>query len=164
MSSDHSDDENPKREETPLSPKGGLFPLPFDIQIKNICPVEIFAKKFPAETPEDADLLSPDVKLSLTNIQIDEQNFRAQVLLSTEISFSTEPRLCEISFGILGLFTYAPNYTTSQVRFYLKSGAYSVLLPFVRELLTSLCTRIQVPVFYLPIISIASSPPEEAQT
>ena len=158
----HSNDENAKRDETPLLPTGGLFPLPFGVQLQNTCPVEILARKLPAVILENSGPLSPSINLSLTNVQIDEKNFLAQVLLATEVSFPTEPRLFEISFSTLGLFTYDSHYTTDQVRMYLEKGAYSVLLPFVREMLASLCTRLQVPVFYLPMLSIASSLPEEA--
>lgn len=162
MVASRSDGENVKRDETLVLSTGELFPLPFNIQLQNMCPVDILAKKFPVVLPEYSAPVLPNVSLKIAKVQVDEKNLLAQVLLSTDVRFLTEPRLFEISFSILGLFTYNSNYTTDQVRFYLKRGAFGILLPFVRELLASLCARLQVPVVYLPKYSIASSLPEEA--
>jgi preprotein translocase subunit SecB len=164
MASEHLNDENNiEQNKAPSSQGRGLFPLPFDIQLQSTCVSEIIARKFPLLVSESSGPFNPNISLGLTNIQIDEKNLLAQVILSVQIGFPTEPKLFDISFGILGLFTYTSTYPIDQVRLYLEQGSFSILLPFARELLASLCTRLQVPVFYIPMFPIVSSSSEEAE-
>jgi preprotein translocase subunit SecB len=161
MQSHHSDEISENK------PERVIFPLPYEIQLQNTFAVEISAKKFPISlSEEDSAQLSPDINLSFQNIQVNEQSFEAQVLLAAHISFPSDPRLFEISFKLLGLFTYTDNFTTEQVHMYLEKGALSILLPFARELLSSICIRLQVPVFLIPMIPISPNLPEKtnAQT
>src|SRR5260370_32745895 len=157
MTLDNLEDQNKAREEDMHQQPKALLPLTFEIQLVDAFPMEIIARRFPVSIPEGLNL-SVAVNFSLENRHIDEENLLAQVVLAIKVDFPTEPRLYEISFGILGLFSYQPPYTTEMVYAYLENGPLSILLPLARELLASLCMRIRVPLLYIPIYPIA--PPE----
>jgi len=154
MAASNSDDQNRTEDDNPSHSAGGLFPLPFEIQLQNAFPVEIIARLFPVTVSEN-HVLIPNLNISLDNVQVDEEHIQAQVVLKINVSFPTEPRLFEISFGLLGIFTYTASYTPEMVRSYLEKGSLSVLLPFARELLASLCQRMQVPILLIPMLPIA---------
>lgn len=160
MEASNSEDQNKTEGDNPSHSAGGLFPLPFEIQLQNAFPVEMIAKRFPVTVPEDYALI-PTLNISLDNPQIDEEHTHAEIVLRISVGFPTEPRLFEISFGLLGIFAYTTSYTPEMVRSYLEKGSLSVLLPFARELLASLCQRIQVPVLYIPMLPIAPSQSDE---
>ncbi|HEY4034753.1 MAG TPA: hypothetical protein VGL94_12390 [Ktedonobacteraceae bacterium] len=151
------DEQNKAREEDVHQQPKALLPLPFEIQLVDAFPTEIVARRFPASIPEGLNL-NVAVNFSLENRHIDEDNLLAQVVLAVKVDFPTEPRLYEISFGILGLFSYKPPYTAEMVYAYLENGSLSILLPLARELLASLCMRIRVPLLYIPMYPIV--PPE----
>ena len=160
MVASNSEDQNKIEDDSSLHGKEGLLPLPFAIQLQKAFPVEMIAKRFPLAIPEN-HILIPDLNISLDNVQVDEEHTQAQVVLRISVNFPTEPRLFEISFGLLGLFTYTPSYTSEMVRSYLEQGSLSVLLPFARELLASLCMRMQVPILLIPMLPIAPSQSDE---
>ncbi|HEU5231095.1 MAG TPA: hypothetical protein VFU49_24955 [Ktedonobacteraceae bacterium] len=160
MATSNSEDQNKIEGDNSSHRAEGLFPLPFEIQLQNTFPVEIIAKRFPIVVSEDQALI-PTLNLSLDNIQVDEEHTQAQIVLKISVSFPTEPRLFEISFALLGIFAYTTPYMPEMVRHYLEKGSLSVLLPFARELLASLCQRIQVPILYIPMVPIAPSQSDE---
>ena len=154
---DNIEDEN-KVQVSDLSK--GLLPPRFDIQLVDALPVEIVARRFPVAASEGRNW-DPAVNFSLENRQVNEETHLAEVILTVKVNFPTDPQLFEISFGILGIFAYAPTCSSETVYSYLEQGPLSILLPFARELLASLCMRIRVPLLYIPMYPIASS---ESQT
>jgi preprotein translocase subunit SecB len=157
MVSDNLEHQNKNREQDMHQKPKSPLPFPFEIQLVDAFPTEIIARRFPVSVPEGLNL-SVAVNFSLENRHIDEENLLAQVVLAVKVDFPTEPRLYEISFGILGLFRYQPPYTAEMVYAYLENGPLSILLPLARELLASLCMRIRVPLLYIPMYPIV--PPE----
>lgn len=139
------------------APKGGqpmpLPFLPFEVQLQNVFAIEITARQFPVQTDEQ-----PEAKLNMEDIGIDETTYDASIVLSVEVKFVEEPRPFEISFKLLGQFSYDPKLTPSQVHIFLKEGSLSILLPFAREMLFSLCTRLQIPSVVLPMVKLVPPP------
>lgn len=123
--------------------------LPFEVQLQNVFATEIIARQFPVQTDEQ-----PEAKLSIEDIGIDEATFDASAVLSVEVKFAEEPRPFEISFKLLGQFSYDSDLTPVQVDRFLKEGSLSILLPFAREMLFSLCTRLQIPPVMLPMVKL----------
>lgn len=133
-----------------LSP---LYFLPFDIQLQNTFCIEISAKRFPVEV-----VSMPHVQVSLEEAQIDPRSSRAQITFHVQTVSDDNPAPFTISFKILGLFTYSENYLEEQVRLFLEQGSLSILLPFARELLLSICARLQVPAMMLTMVQLAPHP------
>lgn len=134
------------------------IPLPlFAVQLQNILLVEIVAKRFPenAAIPPTAETNPPNAQLTIGEPAIDAKTRQAQVLLEIKVEPVDEPRLFEISLKLVGLFTYLPEYSLEMVRQFLQQGSLSVMLPFARELLFSLCTRLQIPFIVLPLVQLA---------
>ena len=75
-----------------------------------------------------------------------------------QVDFANEPRPFEISFKLLGIFTYGLEYNLETLNLFLTQGSLSIMLPFARELLTSICTRLQVPPMLLPLIQLTPHP------
>ena len=136
-----------------------LYFLPFDVQLQNIFTIEIVAKRFPVDFPSFP--ISPNVGLNVSEIHVDEEKLQAQVILDMHVEFAEEPRPFEISFRLLGSFTYTKEYNTEALHLFLNQGSLSIILPFARELLTSLCIRLQIPPLLLPLIQL--TPPPENQ-
>lgn len=148
----------------PRSKEQPLYFLPFNVQMQNIFATEIIAQRFPIDFSQM--VLSPNVDLGIGEVQVDSENLRAQVILSMRVEFVNEPRPFEISFKLLGIFTYPQEHDSEKLHLFLRQGSLSIMLPFARELLTSLCTRLQIPPLLLPLIQLASHPAikaEEAQ-
>lgn len=127
-------------------------PLPFlfsEVQLQNVFAIEIVARRFPVEI---ADI--PTAQLNVEKVSVDEETSTGEVILRLEVSFVEEPRPFEISFKMLGRFTY-DSLTSEQARDFLEKGSLSVMLPFVRELLLGICTRLQIPPIILPMIKLA---------
>ena len=135
-----------------------IYSLPFAVQLQNIFPIEVIARRFPAETSSP-----PNAQLGITEIQIDSERFLAQVLLEVRVDFANEPRPFEISFKMLGQFTYEHDYKPEMVYAFLAQGSQSVMLPFARELLLSLCTRLQLPPIILALVQVAPPPTTQAK-
>ena len=139
-------------------------PLPalyFALQLQNIVVLEIVARRFSAEA---TNLANGHVNLELEDVQIIQDH--AQIVLNVQLRPVEVPQPFEISFKLLGIFTYIRDYPPEQVRQFLEQGSLSVLLPFARELLISLCTRLQIPVILLPMVQLTSPPQdlEQAKT
>jgi preprotein translocase subunit SecB len=56
------------------------------------------------------------------------------------------------------MFTYSETYQEEEVRLFLEQGSLSILLPFARELLFSICARLQVPPMMLTMVQLAPHP------
>lgn len=133
--------------------------LPFAVQLQNIVPVEIVAKRFPVNfDAASVGVISPSTNLNLAEIAINTEMRHAQVSLEVQVEFPAEPQLFEIYFKLIGSFTYTQEYSPETVQQYLQQGSLSVMLPSARELLLSLCTRLQVPMIVLPLIQLAPFP------
>jgi preprotein translocase subunit SecB len=128
---------------------------PFAIQLQNVAPIEIIARRFPVDIKNDTQV---NVQLNTIGLHVDPDNFRAQVIIELKTEPTEEPSSFEISFTMVGIFSYSSDYDTDTVIQFLQQGSISVLLPFARELLFSLCTRLQIPPVMLSLIQIATSP------
>src|SRR5579884_757819 len=126
--------------------------LPAQIQVHNIFVVEIIARRFPIKLESN---LSAQSNLQLEEIQVDTEQHQAQAILSVQVDFPDEPRPFEISFKLVGIFSYTQELASETVLQFLNQGSFSVLLPFARELLMSLCTRLQVPPLILQMVQLA---------
>ncbi len=133
--------------------------LPFEIQLRNIFPIEIIARRFPLDSPVDINNIvqsSVETQLNLSNIGINAEISQAQVELDVKAHFPHEPRFFEIYFKLVGIFSYEPHYSLEKITYFLQQGSLSVMLPSAREFLLSLCIRLQVPMIVLPLVQLAS--------
>ena len=130
-----------------------LYAMPFAIQLQNTFFIEIVARRSPIATEAP-----PEVRFNISDIQIDPETFRAQATLNMHIGYPQDPPPFEISFKMLGQFTYTQEYTTEMVHMYLEQASLSIMLPFARELILSLCTRLQVPPIMLAMLRVVPHP------
>ncbi len=92
--------------------------LPFAIQLQNIFPIEIVARRFPVDRAVDLAsvvLANARTQLNLGGLGIDAETSQAQVQLDVNVNFPQEPRLFVISFKLLGIFSYAQDYEPEMV-------------------------------------------------
>jgi preprotein translocase subunit SecB len=129
--------------------------VPSPVQLQNIFAIEIIAKRFPVIVPGD---INAQINLNLEAWQVFQESSQAQVILNVQVGFENEPRPFEISFKLVGIFAYPPEYSVELVRQFLELGSLSILLPFARELLVSLCTRLQVPPVFMQMIQVIPPP------
>lgn len=132
--------------------------LPASIQLQNALVVEISANRYPVEVSSDQSVTT---NVNLEEIQIADDGVHAQVILSIQINSHEEPKLFDISFKVVGIFMYLPNTPKDAVLQFLSQGSLGVLLPFARELLMNLCTRLQIPIVILPMIQLTLPQSEE---
>lgn len=126
--------------------------LPFlasELQLQNVFTLEMIARRFPEEIGN-----MPAAQLSIERVGVSEELKHGQAVLSLELEFAEEPPPFEISFKLMGEFEYAPQLTSEEVTYFLEKGSLSVLLPFARELLLSICTRLQVPPILLSMVTL----------
>ena len=149
---------------TPESPSpSGIQPIPlplFAVQLQNILPIEIIARRFPeGDTPTSSGQIHPpSAQLNISEPELDVETRQAQVLMEVKVDPVEEPRLFEISAKLVGLFSYSPEYSQESVRQFLQQGSLSVMLPTARELLLSLSTRLQIPLIVLPLVQLTPPP------
>ncbi len=127
--------------------------LPYDVQLQNTFCIEIIAKRFPVDIAN-----MPRVQINLENVEIDVQNSRAQVTLHIWTVFDENTPSFDISFKLLGLFSYTESYSEDEVHVFLEQGSLSILLPFARELLLNICNRLQVPPIMLTLVRLSPHP------
>lgn len=125
---------------------------PFSVQLTDIFPVEISATRFPIAMDAPVPL---NLRLNITEIGIDTDNARAQVSLEVKVEPSDGSHAFEISFKLVGLFSYNMEYTQEMVQQFLQQGSLSLMLPFARELVLSMSTRLQIPPIVLSLIQLA---------
>lgn len=137
--------------------------LPFAIQLQNIFPVKILAERYPMDNLTDITSFVSTVhtKVNLSEFEVDTDTTQAKICLEVRVNFQQEPRLFDIYFKLLGVFNYAQDYQPELVQHFLQQGSLSVMLPSARELLLSLCTRLQVPIVVLPLIQLSPAPAAE---
>lgn len=133
---------------------------PFAVQLQNIFPVSIIANRFPLDKAVDmaSAISTANTELSLGELGIDPEALQAQISLEIRVNFSQEPRLFEIYFKMVGIFSYLQGFPVELVQQYLQQGSLGVMLPSARELLLSICTRLQVPMVVLPLIQLVPPP------
>ncbi len=141
----------------------------FAVQLHNIIPVEVIAKRFLATTTDSAvsapeQFNPPNVQLAIEEPIIQSESQQAQVLMNVQVISTDEPFRFEISLKLLGLFTYRHDYEVERVRTFLQQGTLSVMLPVARELLMSLSSRLQIPPIVLPLIQLAPPPISESRS
>jgi preprotein translocase subunit SecB len=133
-----------------------VYFLPYDVQLQNTFCTEIIAKR----NPEGKGLL-PRIQVNIEEAQVSIQDLKAQVILHVQTAPANADdgqTPFEISFKILGKFTYKVNYSEDDVNLFLEQGSLSILLPFARELLLSICTRLQAPPMMLTMVQLAPHP------
>lgn len=167
MSSDYSRTQRaggitPSEENTQPGIQPLALPL-FAVQLQNVVPIEIVARRFSGNKNSialstDTQINPPAVQLNLEEPLILNGAHQAQLLFNIQVLSNDIPPLFEISLKLAGLFTYDANYDRDMVRQFLRLGSLSVILPFARELLLSICTRLQIPLIALPLIQLAPSP------
>lgn len=138
-------------------------PLPlqaFAVQLQNIVPIEIIARRFPVDIAN----VKNDAHFNLTGIHIDAENLQAQVVLDVKIEPAEEPHYFEISFKMVAIFTYESEYNPDMVLQFLQQESLSLMLPFARELVFSLCTRLQIPTIILALVQLDTPSPTQAVT
>lgn len=126
--------------------------IPFAIQLQNVVPIEISAKRFPVNLVPDTPLNS---EINIVGLYIDPDNRQAQIILETKIEPINDPKPFEIILKVVGLFTYSDRYSPDDVQKYLQAGSISVLLPFIRESIFQLSMRLQISPIMLPLIQLA---------
>ncbi len=144
-------DKNAVSEET----QQPLSPLPFAVQMQNIFPIEILARRFPSYTSN-----APNILLNVKDIQIDTEHYLSQVTLEVHAGFAEEPSPFEILFRMVGQFSYTQDCSAEMVHTFLAHGSLSIMLPFARELLLNLCTRLQLPPIMLALAQISPPSPK----
>lgn len=123
---------------------------PFPVQLSNLFVIEMVAKRFPVPWDDTSKAL---LNVSIEDVEVNEETSQAVTTLSVQVNFSDEPRPFEISFKLLGDFIYNPQeYTATMVHQSLSQGSFNIMLPFARELLMSICTRLQIPLLILQMV------------
>lgn len=112
------------------------------------------AKRYPVEISSE---VTPQLHGSLEDVAIAENNIQAQVTLNIFITTQSESKPFELSYKIIGSFVCTPDVPRNVMLQFLHQGSLGVLLPFARELLMNLCTRL----ILLPMIQLSLSPSEE---
>ena len=92
---------------------------PFEIQLLNVVPIEIVARRFPVESSET----KININMNVASISTDSDNLQAQVILEIKLEPSQEPRFFEIFFRIVGLFSYASEYDQKTVQKFLQQDS-----------------------------------------
>lgn len=136
-----------------------VYFLPFDVQLQNTFCIEIFAKRQPLEIET-----MPHAQVELEEAQVDIETSRAQIILHVRTVSNQSPSPFDISFKLLGTFTYAETYQEENVRLFLEQGSLSILLPFAREILFNICMRLQVPPMMLTMVQLAPHPSMQPPT
>jgi preprotein translocase subunit SecB len=131
-----------------------LSPLPFAIQLQNIVPIDIIAKRFPVDLPGEMPI---NIHTNVNGSAIDPKQKQAQVIIETKVEPDVTPHPFEIEVRVIGLFTYSDEYSTDDTLHYIESGSLSIILPFIRELIHQLSIRLQIPPILLPLVAVAHS-------
>lgn len=150
LSSEHA----PQPASQPIS-----LPL-FAVQLQNIVPVEISARRFPGEkssvAPSPISQINPaSARMNLEEPVLNRELQQAQVPMSLLVLSTDIPPLFEISLKLVGVFSYDASYGEENVLQFLRLGSLSVMLPFARELLLNMCVRLQLPLITLPLVQLA---------
>jgi preprotein translocase subunit SecB len=126
----------------------------FAVQMIDIFPVEIVARRFPVAVQNISAPIS--VQFNIADLGVNPENLQAQVTLDVKVASNGEPGLFEIQFKLVAIFTYSPEYTQEMVGQFLHQGSLSLMLPFARELVLSLSTRLRLPPIILSLVQLSS--------
>lgn len=142
-----------------LPPNLSISLIPFEVQLKNVVPVEISAKRFPVDIASET---SVNIQMNIVELSVDPENKQAHTMWEVSLGPTIEPQSFEIFIRIIGFFSYTAEYSISDVEKYLQQGSLIAIQPFIRELILSLSTRLQIPPIMLPITKLAH--PTEAES
>ena len=135
--------------------------VPFAVQLQNVVPVDIVARRFPVDFPSG---MSVNFHTNIVGLAVDTEQRQAQVIMEMKVEPVVTPAPFEIFVRMVGLFTYSDEYSADEAQKYLQSGSLSVMLPFLRELVLQLSTRLQIPPIMLPIIKLGQPANTEQHT
>jgi len=158
MSSDQPPQDTSKMEENASLPSLSNE-QPFPIQLLEIFPIEIVARRFPR--PVSTPPASINVQFNLTELSISPESLQAQVALEVRVEPDEEKHSFEIFFKLLALFSYGAEHTPEMVRQLIQPGVFNLMIPFVRELILSLSTRLHLPPIVLSLVPLTSPPTTE---
>lgn len=139
------------------SPQSTILPMalqPFAVQLLDIVPTEIIARRFPVTASNHQ--VTINVQFNIIELGVDTENLQAQTTLEVKVEPFEEPHIFEIHFNMVAFFTYGSDYTQEMVSEFLQQGSLSLMLPFARELVLSLSTRLHLPPIVLSLIQLAS--------
>lgn len=148
----------PNDEDTTSSLNLPISLIPHVVQLQNIVPIDITAKRFPVEVVPTARV---NFGINISGLSIDSEHRQAQVIIETNVAPISEPKFFEIKLQIVGLFTYTQGYEPDEIQQFLQSGSISAIVPFIREFIFHLSTRLQIPPIMLPLIQLAETPSTE---
>jgi len=157
-------EEKSDREDGPAS--SDIQPIslqPFAIQLLNVVPIEIVARRFPVDISDNTQI---NIGINIVGLDVNPDSLQAQVVTELKLEPSQEPHAFEMFFRIVGLFSYAAEYKQDAVQQYLQQGSLSVMLPFMRELVFNLSMRLQISPIMLSLVQLAPPPeiPERGNT
>ncbi len=158
MSLEHPNQDEPEYKQNIGEPPSLIIPIslqPFIIQLQNILPIEIIARRFSTDLPDNSH-----VQINLVGLDVNAAVLQAQTVWEVKAESSEDPHSFEISFKMVALFSYGKDYDSEKISQFLQQGSLSAVLPFARELLVSICTRLQIPPIFLALIQLAT-PSEE---
>lgn len=141
-----SNDENTK---TPLNLPISL--IPFAIQLQNVVPIEIVAKRYPVNIVPESPV---NIEASILDISVAPEDRQAQIITEITVIPTARPKPFEIVLQVVGAFTYPEKYNLNELHEYLESGGMGAMIPFLRELILDLSMRLQIPPIMLPVIQL----------
>jgi preprotein translocase subunit SecB len=133
----------------------------FPVQCLNIVPIEIVARRFPTSNLDQVNT-NVNVRITISELHIFPESSQAQVIMDVKIEPSGDPVPYEMFFRVLGIFSYEAGYSREMVHQFLQQGCISVMLPFIRELVFSISSRLQIPPILLSLIQL--TPPSTADS
>lgn len=126
-----------------------ITPKPSPVQLQNAVPIEIVAKRFPVDIDSTSRV---NVQLNVLSIEVFSDSFQAQQIIELKVVPSQNPPPFEVSFQMVGLFTFLSDYNAEIVKELIEQNGVPIVIPFVRELLLNLCYRLQIPPIMLAIV------------
>ena len=127
---------------------------PAAIQLLNVVPIEIVAKRFPVASI-DAKI---NINLGIVEISIDSDSQQAQVILELRVGPSQEPHFFEIFSRVVGIFSYTKEFHLNAVQEFLQQDSLYILLPFMRVFVLCLSMRLLIPPIMLSLIQLSPTP------
>ena len=111
--------------------------LPFAVQLQNIFPVDMVAKRYPMDDVADITSVVSTVhtQINLSGFEINRETSQAQICLEVHVNFQQEPRLFDIYFKLVGTCSCAQDCQPEMVQHFLQQEEnYSVMLPSARRI------------------------------
>lgn len=133
------------------------------LQIIDIIPVAIEGKRYPI--PNNISSLSPE-PVPTVSLQVDRiSDEHWQVLLEVEIAVGVDPPIAHLQSSVVGVFALneAPTDEDSFRNMY-QNTVLNILIPFARESILEICSRLRLSPIVLPHINEDSPEPTETVT